>query len=124
VSVAAVALGACVIEKHFTLDRTMPGPDHAASLDAADLPAFVNALRTVSTALGSPRKVPSTVEIPNRLVARRSVVAKTFIKRGEPFTLDNLTLKRPGTGISASRFDDLLTRTAGRDYAPDDLIEG
>jgi sialic acid synthase SpsE len=124
VSIAAVALGACAIEKHFTLDRSLPGPDHAASLPAAELPEFVKALRIVGTALGSPRKVPSAVEIPNRAIARRSVVAKTYIKRGERFSIDNLTLKRPGTGITASRFDDLLRRVADRDYSPDDLIEG
>ncbi len=123
ISCAAVAMGATVIEKHFTTDRKLPGPDHAASLEPDELVSFVRSLRAVHAALGDGRKVPAAAEIPNRLVARRSVVAKTAIKKADPFTTENLTLKRPGTGIPASRYDDLIGRRADRDYQPDDLIE-
>jgi N-acetylneuraminate synthase len=123
VSIAAVALGATVIEKHFTLDRTMVGPDHSASLEVGELASFVKALRAVSVALGSGVKVPQPAELANRSVARRSVVAARAIRAGDKLTVDNITLKRPGTGIPASAYDDVLGRTAARDYAPDDFIE-
>jgi N-acetylneuraminate synthase len=123
ISCAAVAMGATVIEKHFTTDRKLPGPDHKASLEPNELVDFVRSLRAVHAALGDGRKVPAAAEIKNRLVARRSVVAKTEIKKGDAYTTDNLTLKRPGTGIPASRYDELLGRKADRDYAADDLIE-
>jgi N-acetylneuraminate synthase len=123
VSIAAVALGATVIEKHFTLDRTLPGPDHAASLEAGELAGFVEALRSVGAAMGNGIKVPQAAELPNRSVARRSVVAARSIKKGEAFTTENLALKRPGTGIPASRYDELLGRIATRDYVEDELIE-
>ena len=122
ISAAAVALGATVIEKHFTLDRTLPGPDHMASLEARELPAFVASLRAVVQALGTGRKVPTPAEVPNRVVSRRSLVAQVPIQCGEPFTTVNLTVKRPGSGIPASRYDDLLGRIAHHDYATDDLI--
>lgn len=122
ISCAAVAMGATVIEKHFTTDRSLPGPDHKASLVPDELVDFVRSLRAVHAALGDGRKVPAAAEIKNRLVARRSVVARTAIKKGEPYTLENLTLKRPGTGIPASRYDELLGRESNRDYQPDDLI--
>jgi N-acetylneuraminate synthase len=123
VSIAAVALGATVIEKHFTLDRTLPGPDHAASLEAGELAAFVEALRSVGAAMGNGIKVPQAAELSNRSVARRSVVAACPIRKGEAFTTENLALKRPGTGIPASRYDELLGRIATRDYVEDELIE-
>lgn len=123
ISVAAAALGATVIEKHFTLDRTMPGPDHAASLEAAELAAFVQAIRAVGLALGDGRKVPHAAEIANRDVARRSLVAARAIRKGELLSADNLTLKRPGTGVPAHRWDEVLGRPASRDYAPDELLD-
>ncbi|MEO6771870.1 MAG: N-acetylneuraminate synthase [Kofleriaceae bacterium] len=122
VATAAVALGATVIEKHFTLDRNLPGPDHRASLEPDELAAMVRAIREVSAALGSPEKRPSPSEVKNMAVARKSLVAARAIQRGERFTPDNLTAKRPGSGISAMRYDDYLGRTAEHDYAPDELI--
>lgn len=122
-AIAAVALGAKVIEKHFTLDRGMPGPDHAASLEVGELSSFVTALHDVTLALGSGIKVPHAAELPNRAVARRSVVAAAPIRAGERFTEANVTVKRPGTGIPASRVDEVIGTRATRDYAIDDLIE-
>lgn len=123
ISAAAVGLGATAIEKHFTLDRTMPGPDHAASLEPAELGSFVTALRAVHAAIGDGRKVPQPAELPNRGVARRSVVAARPIRAGERFSEENLTLKRPGTGIPAARFDDMIGVVAARDYAEDEFID-
>lgn len=123
VSCAAVALGATVIEKHFTLDRSLPGPDHAASLEGAELTTFVRALRDVAAAMGHGRKVPMPEEVPNRGIARRSVVASARIRAGELLSRENTTLKRPGTGISAARYEELLGRPARRDYEPDELID-
>jgi N-acetylneuraminate synthase len=123
VAVAAAARGACIIEKHFTLDRDMPGPDHAASMTPDDLAAMVNAIREVESALGDGIKRPADVELKNRLVVRRSLVATQVIKRGEVFTVENLTAKRPGGGISPSLYWDILGRRAERDYLPDDPIE-
>ncbi len=120
---AAVALGAIVIEKHFTLDRGMEGPDHKASLEPVELAAMVNAVRHVEAAMGDGEKAPSASELPNRDVARKSIVAKRPIRRGEIFTEQNLTAKRPGTGISPMRWDEVLGRRAERDFAEDDLIE-
>jgi len=123
VPLAAVALGATVVEKHFTLDRGMEGPDHRASLEPAELVNLVNGIRAVETALGNPRKIPSAAEIPNIPVARRSLVATRAIGRGERFDTTNLGAKRPGTGISAMRYSEWLGRTAYRDYEEDALIE-
>ena len=123
VSVAAVALGATIIEKHFTLDRALPGPDHVASLEPGELRALVRAVRDVSAALGDGIKVPAPSEIKNTTVARKSLVAATAIAKGEPFTEANLTTKRPGSGISAMRHADFLGRMATRAYAADDLIQ-
>jgi N-acetylneuraminate synthase len=123
ISVAAVALGATVIEKHFTLDRTMPGPDHAASLEATELGTFVKALRTVRVALGDGRKVPQGAELGNLRIARRSLVARVAIAAGEQYTTENLTLKRPDTGVPSCRWDDVIGRRANRAYAPDELID-
>lgn len=123
VAIAAVARGARVIEKHFTLDRTMPGPDHAASLEPGELARMVSSIRNVEQALGSPVKAPAASESGNRPIARRSVVAARAIRRGETLSADMLTSKRPGHGISPMHLWSLLGRPAGRDYEPDDAIE-
>jgi N,N'-diacetyllegionaminate synthase len=123
VAVAAVALGAGVIEKHFTLDREMPGPDHKASLEPAELAAMVAAIRNVEQALGDGVKRPSASELPNRAVARKSLVAARAIRKGEPFSAANVAAKRPGTGLSPMKFDDVLGRPAPRDFLADELIE-
>ncbi len=120
---AAVALGATVIEKHFTLDAKLPGPDHAASLEPAKLKEMVTGVRAVELSLGSARKAAAPSELKNRAVARRSLVATTPVRKGEAFTADSLTAKRPGTGISAMRIDEWIGKQATRDYAVDDLIE-
>ena len=123
VSIAATALGATVVEKHFTLDRSMEGPDHAASLEPGELRDMVTAIRNIERALGDGVKQPSPSERPNLKVVRKSIVAVVAIRKGERFTEQNLTVKRPGEGISAMRWDEVLGRAAGRDYEPDDLIE-
>ncbi len=120
--VAAAALGAQVIEKHLTLDRTLPGPDHRASLEPAEFTALVTAVRQVEQALGSPTKLPTPSERPNRAVARKSLVAAVPIRAGEAFTAANLTLKRPGTGVSPIFYYDYLGRPAPRDFATDEVI--
>ena len=122
VSIAAVARGACVIEKHFTLDRTLPGPDHVASLEPAELKQLVSAIRNVEQALGSTLKQPDAQEVLNRPVARRSVVAARNINQGEIFTYDMLTSKRPGTGISPIDIWSLVGRRADRNYRSDEMI--
>lgn len=122
VPVAAVALGAQVIEKHFTLDRSMPGPDHKASLEPAELASMVTAIRNVEAALGTSVKTPSPAEIPNIPVARRSIVAKRDIRPGEIFTAENLTTKRPGTGLSPMLWNKLIGTVSDRAYRKDDQI--
>ncbi|HYD25605.1 MAG TPA: N-acetylneuraminate synthase [Croceibacterium sp.] len=124
VPIAAVALGAAVIEKHFTLDRSLPGPDHPASLEPDELAQMVRAIRNIELATqGDGIKRPSASEIKNRAIARRSLVARREIRAGEPFSAENLAAKRPGTGISPMRWDDVVGRPAPRDFAPDELIE-
>ena len=123
VPIAAAALGATVIEKHFTLDRTMEGPDHAASLAPEDLATMVHAIRNIEKALGSGEKGVSPSEIANRAVARKSIVAAGIIRKGELFTEDNLAIKRPGDGISPMRWFEVLGKTAKRDYLDDELID-
>jgi N,N'-diacetyllegionaminate synthase len=123
VSLAAVALGAAVIEKHFTLDRSLPGPDHRASLEPAELSALVRGIRNIERALGSARKDLTASEARNQPVARKSLVAACAIRAGEAFTADNLTVKRPGTGVSPMWWDQVLGRAARRDFAVDELIE-
>ena len=123
VPIAAVALGATVIEKHFTLDRTLPGPDHKASLEPDELKAMVSAIRNIEQALGDGIKRPSPSEEKNKAVARKSIVAARAIRAGEVFTAENVTVKRPGTGISPMRWDEVLGRVAQRNFAPDDRIE-
>lgn len=123
VSLAAVARGAVVIEKHFTLDRNLPGPDHAASLEPGELKQLVAGIRTIEAALGSARKHASAAELPNVPVARRSLVAARPIRRGEVLVEDMLTSKRPGTGVSPLLLWDHVGRPASRDYDTDDAIE-
>lgn len=124
IAVAATALGAAVIEKHFTLDRTLPGPDHAASLEPEELAAMVRAIRNVEAAIaGDGIKRPSASEIGNRAIARKSIVATRTIDVGELFSAANLTTKRPGTGLSPMRWDDVIGRPARRTFAPDEMIE-
>lgn len=123
VSVAAVAMGATVIEKHITLDRSLPGPDHLASVEPAQFRIMVEAIRNIEKALGDGLKCPTSGELKNSLVVRKSIVATRLIKKGEIFTTDNITSKRPGNGISPMRWDDVLGRHARREYMPDDLIE-
>jgi N,N'-diacetyllegionaminate synthase len=124
VAIAAVALGASVIEKHFTLDRTLPGPDHQASLEPAELSAMVAAIRNIEAALGDGVKRLTPSETRNKPVARKSLVASRAIKAGEVFTTKNLTTKRPGTGISPMRWDEFLGNKAQRDFAADEVIKG
>ncbi len=122
VPITAVAMGAKVIEKHFTLDRNLPGPDHKASLMPDELTEMVRQIRIVEQVLGSPDKVVTPIEASNRAVARKSIVASRPIRRGEILTPDNLTVKRPGTGLSPMLWDEIIGTEANRDYLPDQLI--
>lgn len=122
-SIAAVALGAEIIEKHFTLDRNMEGPDHKASLEPSELKEMTDSIRNIEKAIGNGDKKPSESEKKNISVARKSIVAKKDIKAGEVFNEENLTVKRPGTGISPMRWFDIIGRNSDRDYKEDDLIE-
>ncbi|PQV52507.1 N-acetylneuraminate synthase [Paraburkholderia sp. BL21I4N1] len=122
IPIAAAAMGAQVVEKHFTLDRTMEGPDHKASLEPAELAAMVRAIRRVGVALGDGRKRPTASELPNRQIARKSLVAARPIAKGETFTAQNLSVRRPGNGISPARWDSVIGQPAARDYAQDELI--
>lgn len=123
VAIAAVALGATIVEKHLTLDRALPGPDQQASLEPAELAQMVTAIRNVERALGDGTKRPAAGEAGNRDVARKSIVASRAIRAGDPFTESNLTTKRPGIGVSPMRWDDVLGRMAPRDFRPDEPIE-
>ena len=123
VPIAAVAMGATVIEKHLTLDRTMDGPDHQASLEPDQFAAMVQGIRATERALGDGIKRPTASERANLPIVRKSLVAARAIQAGEPFTAANITPKRPGTGISPMYWDALIGRKAPRAYAPDDLIE-
>lgn len=124
VPIAAVALGATVIEKHFTLDRNLPGPDHKASLEPAELTAMVKAIRNIEKVIsGSGIKTPSPSEQKNIVVARKSIVAARPIRKGELFTEDNLTVKRPGNGISPMLWDEVIGQSSIKDFEADDLIE-
>ena len=122
VPIAAVALGAIVIEKHFTLDKTMPGPDHKASLEPNELKQMVAAIRNIEKALGDGIKVPTASEKRNMAVARKSIVAKKDISVNETFTEENLTIKRPGTGISPMEWDNVIGTKAAKKYMSDDVI--
>ena len=124
VPIAAVALGATVIEKHFTLDRNMEGPDHKASLEPDELKAMVSAIRNIEKAVaGDGTKHVSESERKNIAIARKSIVAAKDIKAGEVFTEENLTVKRPGSGISPMRWEEVLGLKAKRDFNEDELIE-
>lgn len=124
VPIAAVALGAMVIEKHFTLDKTLPGPDHKASLEPDELKAMVMAIRNIEKAVaGSGLKEVSASEVKNKPIVRKSIVAAKRIVKGEFFTVENLTVKRPGMGISPMQWDEVIGKTAKKDFEEDDLIE-
>jgi N,N'-diacetyllegionaminate synthase len=123
VAIAAVALGATILEKHFTLDRNLPGPDHKASLEPVELKTMVQSLRNVEKTLGDGIKRPSPSEVKNKPIARKSLVATQPIKMGELFSSDNITAKRPGTGVSPMRWDEIIGRKASRNYREDELID-
>lgn len=123
VPIAAVALGATVIEKHFTLDKEMKGPDHRASLEPLELKAMVTAIRHIEKCLGSEIKAPTPSESANRAMARKSIVAACLINKGETFNEGNLTAKRPGTGLSPMEWDRVIGCRARRDFQPDEMIE-
>lgn len=123
VAIAAVAMGAKVIEKHVTLDRNLPGPDHRASLLPSELLDMVASIRNIEIALGSPTKKPTELEIVNRIAARKSLVAKRDIKMGEEFTEENIAVKRPGNGISPMMWTSVIGSKAGRNFVTNELIE-
>jgi N,N'-diacetyllegionaminate synthase len=122
VPIAAAAMGAVVLEKHFTLDKNMPGPDHRASLEPDELKAMVSAVRNIEQALGTGEKVVTDEERPNIEVARKSIVAARDIRAGEVFTEENITVKRPGNGISPMRWDDVIGKVAPCDILRDHLV--
>lgn len=123
VPIAAVAMGATIIEKHFTLDRNMEGPDHKASLEPDELKEMVNSIRNIEKALGAKKKEVSNSERKNIAIARKSIVAKCDIKKGEIYTVDNITTKRPGDGVSPMMWNEVLGRQAVRDFGEDEKIE-
>lgn len=123
VPIAAVAMGATVIEKHFTLDRSMEGPDHKASLEPNELREMVNAIRNIEQALGNGEKKPVASELNNRIVARKSIIASKHIRKGDIFSAENVTTKRPGNGISPMKWYEVIGMVACRDFEEDELIE-
>jgi N,N'-diacetyllegionaminate synthase len=123
IAIAAVALGASVIEKHFTLGRNMDGPDHRASLEPDELKTMVNAIRNVEKSFGNGFKEPSSSELENRNIVRKSIIAYKNIKKGDLFTENNITTKRPATGISPFEWDQVIGQFAKRDFTKDELIE-
>lgn len=123
VPIAAAAMGACIIEKHFTLSRKMDGPDHKASLEPHELKEMIKAIRNIELAMGNGLKTPTETEKKNQTVARKSIVARCNIKKGETFTIENITTKRPGDGISPMKWNEVLGRSAIRDFEEDELIE-
>jgi len=123
VAIAAVAMGARVIEKHFTLNRSLPGPDHLASIEPTELCAMVSAIRNIELALGDGIKRLTPSETKNKLVVRKSLVTSRVIKAGEMFTAENVTIKRPGSGISPMRLNEILGKRAIRDFAADEIID-
>tara|TARA_X000000950_G_C13919714_1_gene662755 strand:+ start:1753 stop:2763 length:1011 start_codon:yes stop_codon:yes gene_type:complete len=123
IPVAAVSMGAKIIEKHFTCDKNMEGPDHKASINPLELDEMVKLIRNTEIALGKSIKEPTASEFKNIKIARKSIVAKTFIKKGENFSLNNLTTKRPGDGISPMKWHEVLKLVAKKDFKKDDLIE-
>jgi N-acetylneuraminate synthase len=124
ISVAAVARGAQIIEKHFTIDRALPGPDHKASLEPEELYQLVQQIRDVEQSLGDGIKKPSASELKNREVVRKSLIAAKTIKIGDLFTKENLTCKRPGNGVSPFKYWQILGQVSTRDYAQDETIYG
>jgi N-acetylneuraminate synthase len=122
VPIASVALGAVVVEKHFTLDRNLPGPDHKASLVPDELKSMVTAIRQVEKALGNGQKIPTPAEWRNREIARKSIIAAIPIKKGELFTQESIEIKRPGTGLSPMTYWSLLGKKADKNYAQDEVI--
>lgn len=123
IPIAAVAMGATVIEKHFTLDRSMEGPDHKASLEPDELKAMVMSIRHIEKALGTGQKVPARTELENMKIARKSIVAKEHISKGDIFTEDNITTKRPGNGVNPMLWPNVIGTRAIRDFGEDELIE-
>lgn len=123
IPIAAAAMGASILEKHFTLDRTMEGPDHSASLEPKELAAMVEAVRNVEQAMGNGKKEPSESEQKNILAVRKSIVAKRRIKKGEVFSEENLAAKRPGTGLSPMRWFEVIGTKAEKNFEEDELIE-
>lgn len=123
IAIAAVALGAKVIEKHFTIDRNLKGPDHKASLEPQELNQMIRSIRNIEKAIGDGFKRPSNSEIKNKLIVRKSLVASKFIKAGELFSEDNITSKRPGTGISPMDLNNIIGKSAKKNFEADDLIE-
>lgn len=122
VNIAAVAMGASIIEKHFTLDKNMKGPDHKASLEPSELKEMVKSIRNIEIALGSSLKKPSPSEIPNMAIGRKSIITTSPIKKGEVFNEKNIAIKRPGTGMSPMKWDEVLGTVAKKDYSEDELI--
>ena len=122
ISIAAAAMGARIIEKHFTLDRRMPGPDHIASIEPIELSKMIESIRQVEQAIGTPLKQPTPSELKNIISVRKSLVASKFIEKGTQLTLDNMTTKRPGNGISPMRIDEIIGRTALKSFKADELI--
>lgn len=122
VSIGAVAMGAKVIEKHFTLDKNMEGPDHKASLEPHELKAMVSAIRNIEKAIGDGIKEATYSEMKNIQIARKSIVAAKLIRKGDVFSAENIAVKRPGNGINPMMWDDIIGRVAQKDYEEDDLI--
>jgi len=123
VPIAAVAMGATIIEKHFTLDRSLPGPDHAASLEPEELKMMIEKIRNIEQVLGSGIKKPSPSEAKNIPIARKSIVAKLNIKEGDLFNENNITTKRPGLGLSPMEWNSVIGKKAKKDFKHDELIE-
>ena len=123
VSLAAVALGATVIEKHFTMDRSLPGPDQKCSLEPNELKTLINSIRNIEKSIGSKNKTFSEAELKNKNIARKSIVAAKKIKKDEKFTEVNITSKRPGDGISPMKWKEVLDQKAKKDFDLDELIE-
>jgi len=123
VAIAAVAMGATIIEKHFTLDRNMEGPDHRASMTPKELAQMIVSIRNIETAIGNGEKILTLSEMANRNIARKSIVAKKDISKGEVFTEDNICVKRPGTGISPMKWFEVMGKIADKDFIKDELIE-
>lgn len=122
VSIAAAALGAKVIEKHITLDKSMLGPDHSASIELKEFSEMVLSIRNIEEALGNGNKIPTAKEVLNKSIARKSLVASRYITKGEVFTNENISIKRPGSGISPMKIDSLIGEIAFKDFQPDELI--